>query len=296
MPALPHSLQLRFSVAGLLIAVSLTACSTPPPPPEVDAVTQPTWTDADWAPAPATSPASLQFLVGVSVEGREIACQRLGQGPIAVLYLATIHGNEAAGTPLLEHLAEYLLAHPELTDGVSVLLLPVANPDGMAANRRSNANGVDLNRNFPTDNWRPNSTGGAAPISQPESRALYDLIERQKPRIIVSLHQPLRCIDYDGPAKELAHAMAAACDLPVRKLGARPGSLGSYTGVELGIPTITLELPRSDDQRSPDDLWQAYGEMLLVPLRKSETAPANDGAADAAAGFRPYATPHVDRH
>ena len=50
-------------------------------------------------------------------------------------------------------------------------------------------------------------------------------------------------------------------------MGGRPGSLGSYAGTKLGIPTVTLEMPRSATGLAPDALWQRYGEALVVAVR-----------------------------
>ena len=83
---------------------------------------------------------------------------------------------------------------------------------------------------------------------------------------IVSIHQPLNCIDYDGPGQALAARMADSCRLSVRKLGARPGSLGSFTGEEKGIPTVTMELPREASQLSEEALWSRYGPAMLAAV------------------------------
>ncbi|MGD8787069.1 MAG: DUF2817 domain-containing protein, partial [Phycisphaerales bacterium] len=91
-------------------------------------------------------------IVGKSVNGLPIISFVLGQGPDVTFILATIHGDEPAGTPLVRYLREYLQEHPSLMKGRTVVLLAVANPDGMALNSRFNANGVDINRNFETDN------------------------------------------------------------------------------------------------------------------------------------------------
>lgn len=212
--------------------------------------------------SPRAQPAPETIVAGHSREGRPIEVRVLGDGERTVLILATIHGNEAAGTPLLHRLAEHLSTRPELLEGRRVVLVPIANPDGFARGTRRNANGVDVNRNFETANSRSH-----APLSEPESRAVVALLERYRPAVVVSLHQPLRCIDYDGPAKDLASAMAAAGGLPVRKLGAKPGSLGSYVGLELGLPIVTVELPRAASQLTSDERWQRYGEMLLVAVK-----------------------------
>jgi hypothetical protein len=80
----------------------------------------------------------------VSVEGRPIPMEVLGDGPGVLLFLAVIHGNEPAGAPLLHHLSRHLRLHPELLTDRSVILIPIANPDGMVHGTRGNSNGVDL--------------------------------------------------------------------------------------------------------------------------------------------------------
>ncbi len=205
---------------------------------------------------------------GYSVEDRAIEFHSFGSGSDCVLIIASIHGDEAAGTPLLEALAEHLSGHTELIrPDQRVILVPRVNPDGVARDSRTNMNGVDLNRNFPASNWRDSRANGTGPLSEPESRAIYALIDEVRPVRVISIHQPLRCIDYDGPAQALARAMAESCDLKVRKLGARPGSLGSYVGLELGIPIVTVELPGGASRWSRGKLWDRYGEMLLAAIR-----------------------------
>jgi protein MpaA len=212
-----------------------------------------------------TTPLPVQHrLVGMSVRNRPIMCLVHGFGPDVILIMATIHGNEPAGTPLVRQLNDYLQQHPELLTGRTVVLLPVANPDGLALGKRYNVNNVDLNRNFEAANRQNNNTNGQTAFSEPEARAIKQLILEYMPDRIVSIHQPLTCIDYDGPAQMLAEQMARYCDLPVKKLGARPGSLGSYAGVTLGIPIITFEMKKDDSNLEPEILWQRYGKALLA--------------------------------
>ncbi len=206
---------------------------------------------------------SIETIVGHSVEGRPIVCQRIGDGEYVILMMASIHGNEAAGTPLLNRLAEQVVASPDLLTGVTLVLMPVVNPDGVESEKRYNARGVDLNRNFPAENRQNSARYGLNALSEPEALAIYQVINDILPDHIVTLHEPLQCVDYDGPAKELAAAMSNFCPLPVKKLGSRPGSLGSYAGVTLGIPTITFELPRNAARQSPELLWRFYGEALI---------------------------------
>ncbi|MFQ5411147.1 MAG: DUF2817 domain-containing protein [Phycisphaerae bacterium] len=209
-------------------------------------------------------------VIGASVQGRPIECITLGDGPDCAMIIATIHGDEDAGTPLVLHLADTLVSRPELIDGRRIVLVPVANPDGMAHQTRENVRNVDLNRNYPASNYTKKPDHGAAPLSEPESVAIHQLIGRHRPSRIVSIHQVLRsgspCIDYDGPARPLADAMARYCELPVERIGSYPGSLGSYAGETLGVPIITFELPPGAKGLRGAVLWEQYGAALLAAV------------------------------
>lgn len=204
--------------------------------------------------------------LGYSVQGRPIELITMGYGPTRTMIIATIHGNEEAGTPLVAELRTYLKQRPRLLESNTIFIVPVANPDGMALNVRGNANGIDLNRNFPASNRINNHKNGIEGLTEPESQILHDLILREMPDRIVTLHQPLVCIDYDGPALAIAEHMAQFCDLPVKKLGGRPGSMGSFVGIDLDIPIITVEMLRSDSNLTSTQLWQKYGISLLAAI------------------------------
>lgn len=254
----PHALPLGAGIA-ILVVVLLAACTTTLRVPPVAGAA------ADADPRTATPPH--RPVTGYSVEGRPIVHHVLGRGLDTILVMASIHGNEAAGTPLVHRLHEELRAHPGLYGDRRVVLLPNANPDGVLMNHRRNANGVDLNRDFPASNRKRGPRAGRPDGLEPETRSIIDLVERYRPSAIVSIHQPLGCVDYDGPAGVLAHAMARSSDLPVRRIGARPGSLGSWAGVDRGIAVVTLELPGSASRSSREELWDDYGAMLLRAIR-----------------------------
>ncbi|GAB4197550.1 MAG: hypothetical protein Kow00105_11590 [Phycisphaeraceae bacterium] len=214
-------------------------------------------------------------IVGRSVQGRPLMVRVYGNGPDVVMLMAGIHGTEAAGVPILERLGKELMSNPGLVDGRTVVLLPIVNPDGVAANKRHNANGVDLNRNFPADNFDGKRRHGPQPLSEPESRMVLEQIERYKPSRIVSFHEPLACVDYDGEgAKAIAEAMGQHTDLPVKRLGGRPGSLGSYFGLDRGIPCITFELPKHAKAMTDSELWEAYGQATLSAIMYPDSLPA----------------------
>lgn len=250
---------------AILTLVGLSGCYEPEPRPFVAGVDQPII-------MPEPAPVPQHRLVGRSVRGTPIRIQVMGEGTDITMVMATIHGNEKAGSPLVEKLAEHLTTNPDILAGRQVILMPVVNPDGLAAGTRENGRGIDLNRNFETANRVNNAGNGLRPLSEPESRAIQTAILQYDPDRIVALHQPLNCIDYDGPAKALAMQMARHCPLPVKKLGARPGSLGSYTGEDLGIPTITMELPESASQLDAALLWKQYGPAVIAAVTYSQAS------------------------
>jgi len=255
--------RVRFQFARISLLVGLLAlsgCYEAEPKPLIVGHVQPLE-----LPPPEAPPAKHR-LVGRSVQGRPIMIQILGDGDDTVLVMATIHGSEPAGTPLVNYLIDHLRQNRNLLEGRRVVFLPVANPDGLAAGTRENIRRIDLNRNFEAANRVDDETNGLRPLSEPESRALQNVIKEYSPSRIVSIHQPLSCIDYDGPGRALATRMAQYCDLPVKKLGAKPGSLGSYSGDSLGIATITLELPGEASKDNERVLWDKYGQALLAAI------------------------------
>ncbi len=180
-----------------------------------------------------------------------------------LLIFAAIHGNEPLGVPLAERLIDELKAHPYLLEKRRAVIIPIVNPDGLARRSRYNVNGVDLNRNFPAKNWKPRGKRhGTSQASESETQALIAAMKRYPPTRILSIHAPLHCINYDGPAEKLAREMAQLSGYPVREnIGyPTPGSFGSWAGADLNIPVITLEL-RRNIKRS--ELWPEMGAAVL---------------------------------
>jgi protein MpaA len=215
-----------------------------------------------------------------TVEGRPIETLVLGSGPQTILLIASIHGNESAGTPLLQQLVKYVRRDKDLLTGWRLVLLPIANPDGYVHRVRYNSHGIDLNRNFAASNRQSLARYGTTELSEPESKLIVRMLDQYKPARIVSIHQPLTCIDYDGPAEEIAFSIARYCELPVKLVGSRPGSLGSFAGVDKGIPIITLELPKRATLLAPGELWRRYGRALLAAVSYPAVPPGGGLATE----------------
>jgi murein peptide amidase A len=147
------------------------------------------------AAAPASAPTE-SSVVGRSVEGRRITLVRRGDPDAArrVLVVGCVHGNECAGVRITRALRD-----SKVPAGVELLLIDSVNPDGRTANRRQNARGVDLNRNFPTA-WResgsPGDTyySGPRPLSEPESRVVAKLVRQERPSVSIWYHQHARLV------------------------------------------------------------------------------------------------------
>ena len=164
----------------------------------------------------------------------------------SVLVIGVFHGDEPQGDPLIR---KYFKNHPE----TNLLMIPCLNEYGMKENKRTNENGVDLNRNFPTKNWgeiQMNAFfGGSAPASEVQTRFVMETVEKYNPKVILTLHAPYRVVNYDGGkqeafAREISEEIAKIIGYPVEpSIGyPTPGSFGTWAGVERSIPTITLEL------------------------------------------------------
>jgi protein MpaA len=131
-------------------------------------------------------------ILGHSVEGRPIEAFEVGDtgSSFKELVVGCIHGNESAGIAVARRLEA---SEPS---GIDLWILPVLNPDGRSADTRQNADGVDLNRNFP---WRWRHLGGVyysgpRPASEPETRALRRFILRERPAVSIWFHQHLNFV------------------------------------------------------------------------------------------------------
>lgn len=207
-----------------------------------------------------------------SERNRNIYIFEQGNNETTTLILAAIHGDEQNGFHLAVKLADTLYTQPDLVKN-KVVIVPVVNPDGLMKRSRTNANKVDINRNFPTENWRPvyekdKYNPGYEPGSEKETRIVIEMINQYNPDKIIAIHADLHLINYDGPARELALLMAEYNGYKVEStIGyPTPGSLGNFTGVELKIPTITLELP----DNSPGEAWDQNFEALIQAINFSE--------------------------
>jgi murein peptide amidase A len=192
------------------------------------------------------------FVIGRTIHNNPIQIFVFGAGEKHIVVLGGIHGNEPAAVPVAEAFISSLESDTIPAD-VTVVIIPNVNPDGLVAGTRTNSNSVDINRNFPSKSWRAESAKrryypGKRPASEEETRAVIDTISKYSPLLLISIHAPFNCINWDGPAEDIARVMSRSSGYPLQpNIGYEtPGSLGSYAGIDLNIPAITIEL-RGDD-------------------------------------------------
>lgn len=170
-----------------------------------------------------------------------------------ILIIGVFHGEEPQGKFVID---KYLAENDFSEIENHLYFIPCLNPWGMECGVRVNKKSIDLNRNYPTKNWeltaKDENYSGDVAASETETKFMIELLEQLRPDIILSLHAPLKCVNYDGPAKEIANKIAEFCEYPViEDLGyPTPGSFGTYCGVERNIPIITLEYDDKETNRS----------------------------------------------
>ncbi len=204
--------------------------------------------DSTAGPAGETAgPAGERRVIATSVEGRPIVARHFGaaDAPVQLVVLGQMHGNEPGGRKVVAELA----SRP-LPDGVGLWLVTSMNPDGHRRGSRANANGVDVNRNFPQEWVRAGRGGafwsGARAASEPETRGMMRFLAAVRPTAVLSFHQAFDVVDISHrrsrPAgRQLARYMGERAAV-VRCVGPCHGTLTQWADATLGVIAITVEM------------------------------------------------------
>ena len=201
------------------------------------------------------------------------------------IVMCGVHGDEITPVKFCYDLMKYLDKNKSMLAGNRVIVAPLVTPDSFLKKwpSRTNARGVDVNRNFPTNDWKEKAHRlwkkkyrstkrkypGKKPFSEQETIFQVNLIKRYKPQKIISVHAPLTIIDYDGPGHHgegeghdlLLQMSKSAKGYQVKNYPYFPGSLGNWAGFMNRIPTYTLELPSSDN-RLHKKFWKLFEKAV----------------------------------
>lgn len=233
-----------------------------------------------------------------SPAGNPLIYAVFGSGEMTTLLLGGVHPDELTPIPLAFRFANYLEENRQTIPANSrVVVAPLINPDGFfrKASTRVNGQGVDLNRNFFTQDWYTSAKNwwitrrqrneqhfpGHIPNSEIETLFQIWLIDSFKPDKIISVHAPLGFYDYDGPGdrklkslttseqkarKLVEHMSASSKNYKIVDYSFYPGSLGNYAGNERGIPTITLELETTNPSKT-EEYWRQFSPGLVQAIQ-----------------------------
>lgn len=222
-----------------------------------------------------------ELILGKSVKGVDIKAFYFGDENAfnKTLIIGAIHGVEPQSKQFCDFYIDEI-KDKSFPDDAFLCIIPGINPDGLASFTRGNANGVDLNRNFPSTTWKNTPVSGnnayhpgSKPASEPETQIIVNLLNKYNFKKIIAIHTnhyiqfpnpPM--VNYDGGhSRETAEKISAASHLPVHAdMGyPTPGSMGSWLGLDLKKISITIEL---DDSKKSDELYKKHGRMFDVAL------------------------------
>jgi hypothetical protein len=214
---------------------------------------------------------------GRSVKGAPILLKEYpplpSRSPLGkVLLIGGIHGDEYSSVSII---FKWMRILDEYHSGLFHWnIIPLLNPDGLLRkdSQRMNENDVDLNRNFPMEDWEntalkywvdktdknPRRYPGKAALSEPESSWLAEYINEFNPDVIVAVHAPHGIVDYDGPR----NGPYKLGRLYLNLLGTYPGSLGNYAGIQREIPVVTIELPYAGIMPTRSEISSIWRDMV----------------------------------
>ncbi|MBA2506347.1 MAG: DUF2817 domain-containing protein [Thermoleophilaceae bacterium] len=195
-------------------------------------------------PAPAAAGTET---IGRSVEGTPI--RAVVRGPQdagrTVLVVGTVHGDEQGGLAVIRE-----LRRRPLPEGLRLVILGQANPDGARRGTRLNARGVDLNRDF-------------GRFRAPESRALAALIRRERPDVAIHFHQALDLVYRPrGATRTVVRAYARRVGMRVVASPPYRGTASSY--VHRFVPRSTSFVVELPGGRPPPRVATRHARSVLA--------------------------------
>ncbi len=224
------------------------------------------------------------------------------------LVFSMVHGDEVTPLYVGLKLAHWMRENQGKYPNTRIVIAPLVNPDSFyrRPRTRTNARGVDVNRNLPTADWNtkalklwkskfasnPRRFPGHRSASEPETAFQVELIRQVQPQKILSIHAPLNFMDYDGPSiltlarfpKEyVQECLKLRARLKAVSGGFFPGSLGNYAGQDLGIPTLTLELPTANPDKA-EQYWRRFSQGIRTMIEFAVPDIATAASSNAPSG------------
>lgn len=231
----------------------------------VAAITERRFTHAEFWKAVEQPLASNVFRVeevGRSIQGRSLRTVSYGNGPVRVLLWSQMHGDEATATMALADIFRFLAEATDdplrerLRQQLTIVFLPMLNPDGAELFQRENALGVDVNRD-------------ARRLVTPEARALKGVHDRIQPRFGFNLHDQSARTRVGTNGEQAAMALLAPAYDAARGYNAVRSDARhvAATIVQILDSEIPGRVARYDDTFNPrafGDLMQTWGTSTVL--------------------------------
>ena len=200
---------------------------------------------------------------GKSAEGYDIPAFMTDVKAQKYLYLfAGTHGDEVEGVFVMKELFNWLKTEHAIKD-IPMIVIPILNVDGYRVSSRVNAHLVDLNRNYPTKDWKKDFTQkkynpGPKPLSEPENQFLVNLLDKYPPAFVISFHTWKPILNYNGDCQDVAEFISNYNGYPISPdIGyATPGSFGTFVPEKYNAGVITYECPPLSDTKNLKDIWK----------------------------------------
>ena len=168
-------------------------------------------------------------ICGYSVNNLPINYFKIGSGPLKILIWSQMHGNESTSTKaLFDSISFFNLHEPIMLKELTLLVIPVLNPDGALKYTRANYNNIDLNRD-------------AVDLSQPESVVLKDMYNSFKPDFCFNLHDQRSIYSTSNFNSSILSFLSPSADLARRETVSRITSMKIILDVFNNIKKIIPE-------------------------------------------------------
>jgi hypothetical protein len=201
-------------------------------------------------------------VIGRSMMGRELRAITFGTGPTKVLLWSQMHGDEATASMALADIIAWMTAsnadgiRDRMASSLTIVMIPMLNPDGAERFQRENAIGIDINRD-------------ARRLSTPEARALKGLHDRFKPDFGFNLHDQNARTRVGRTGLQAGIALLAPAQDSARSWGplrsrARLIAAGLARDFDSQIPGRVSKYDDSFNPRAFGDLMGQWGTSTIL--------------------------------
>ncbi|MBS0204021.1 MAG: hypothetical protein JSS49_14035 [Planctomycetes bacterium] len=208
-------------------------------------------------------------IVGRSTNNVPLHTRRFGQQGTRSLVIAGMDGKDLISTRWNDELVETLVTQKGLFQSNEVMVFRAANPDGLIKKSSTNAQGVLINRNFPSRRYQflTDKSAGSGPSSEAETKAILQVLYTFRPRRIIHLSSTngRSVIYYNRASKDLAASLQKQYSLDARPLDVElmPGSLEDFADGTLDAAVVSLKLNTGPDWRQA---WSQHRPMVLSAI------------------------------